>query len=366
MVDLDIVMKDTEELTPQKLGFQLEENIHLTFDSYGILCLREKEVNQKYGCKGIDHLFDYCGKRIFLQDKWENKTPNIRDIGYFHSCIDSIEKFYKVPSLYLFVSKKSPSKKGFEMINDHNLISVYSDQMDDLINKLKVKILPFLGIDDRKINELQIKQNEIINLENLMQKDCDNIIRILSSWKNLKNPTNILVMNMINTLTFHRDGNRMPELKPNDIYNEFLKIVKNYNPTQQIFDTANLFVCYLNQMISKGIEINHLNAKNEYKWKHVAFINPKLIQRSEYFANTNQYGFGLSSEYIEKNWKKLLDLTESQMQTLCYTILPNLQYYPINMTTSPQKLVNDFTKINQSSTILPTLIPISNSDSNSI
>ena len=133
-------------MTPQQLGFQLEDRIDKLFRSYNIRCYREKDIQQKYNCTGIDHILEHNGKRVYIQAKWEEKSPNIRDISHLYAEIQIVEKTKKYPSLYIFASKKSPTKRGYEKFAEHKINSIYNDDMNLLLRQLEQTICKFFNI----------------------------------------------------------------------------------------------------------------------------------------------------------------------------------------------------------------------------
>jgi hypothetical protein len=99
-------------MTPQELGFLLEQAIHNNLQQKNIYCLREKDIIKKYGkhITGIDHMIIFCDKIILIQAKWLKIKPTIVAINHFIRCVNLIKKNHKDKlCIPLYVSKYEPT-----------------------------------------------------------------------------------------------------------------------------------------------------------------------------------------------------------------------------------------------------------------
>jgi hypothetical protein len=118
---------------PYEIGQILEEHIHdiMTKTIIGksdykisevetpdhelkILAYRERDVRNLFGeeCAGIDHIFDVGDDiRIFVQDKFEDKSPTLRDVNHFIACVETVRmKSDRKYVLAIFACKIPPTQ----------------------------------------------------------------------------------------------------------------------------------------------------------------------------------------------------------------------------------------------------------------
>jgi hypothetical protein len=127
----------------------LEEHIHDIISStlneesgdHVITGYRERDIRNLYGdeCAGIDHIFDIDDDiRIFIQDKFEDKSPTLRDVNHFITCVETVKiKSDRKYTLALFASKITPTTNcakafsarcGYEFII--NSVSIFELALD--------------------------------------------------------------------------------------------------------------------------------------------------------------------------------------------------------------------------------------------
>lgn len=141
--------KVEETLTPQALGFFLEDKVNETLKShlrYYDFILREKEVKSKYGVNnsGIDHLISINNYIFCIQCKWENISSPIGKVNHFLMCINNIAKEHpEKKCIGIYLSKlpvSGPSERALSTnyIYSINIDNNGSDDMDCIIEKLLI------------------------------------------------------------------------------------------------------------------------------------------------------------------------------------------------------------------------------------
>lgn len=287
----------------KNMGNELEEKIHLAFNGYGIKCLREGAITKIYdGVTGIDHMFLYGGKVIFIQDKWEKKKPKTKDINHFASEIMLVKKVIKEPYIGIFVSKSEHSISGSQKLKQHGLFDVHNDDMGNVIAHLKSLVFDFFGINDN--GQLDIT-GDILMLKDLEEKNrsCLDMFKIaLSSWclshVNWSN-TSTQCKQMIECLD-------EPKLQLRKIYKQFYHIIMTYGPTFNAFEMYELYHNVMGCILPNIAEINRLKG-NEFKLEEPKSISQKYIDRATIFASE------IMNKYVATHWEIISKLSKQEM-----------------------------------------------------
>jgi hypothetical protein len=107
-------------MSQQDIGREFENEVHnrLFLHIKYTEILREKDVRSKYGIHNtcIDHMFEYNGLIICIQDKWEITPSPISKINHFIQCVTNINSQINKPSIGIYLSRvgiTKPSKEAF-------------------------------------------------------------------------------------------------------------------------------------------------------------------------------------------------------------------------------------------------------------
>jgi len=150
-------------------GRRLEASIHDILEPYVDKIITDDNKIKKYFASGavvgIDHYIEIGNYIITIQDKWEEKSPSIRDINHFTQATKVVEKYMKKNDkkllFLLFVSKKSITKNGIDIINECNnvLSSDIYFTIDDnsSIENLTLKVKNFV-LDKLDFHGIKIKK----------------------------------------------------------------------------------------------------------------------------------------------------------------------------------------------------------------
>ncbi len=151
-----------------------------THDELKIVAYRERDVRNLFGeeCAGIDHIFDVGDDiRIFVQDKFEDKSPTLRDVNHFIACVETVRmKSDRKYVLAIFACKIPPTqncirafatRQGFEFII--NTISIFELTLD-----IRARILHFIQhhkqdsslTDHPTISETETRGNLLAEMRN--------------------------------------------------------------------------------------------------------------------------------------------------------------------------------------------------------
>ena len=172
-------------LSPQKLGFELETMIHNKLCKYNIKCYRENEIKEIYNLNGVDHLIIHNNNIICLQDKWENKTPTIRDINHFIQTSNTILQNHNNMKLFgIFVSKKQCSPLGLDALKRCNFINIFDNIMISLVSCVEKEVIQSIlkiAMNDNINNDIKIQ-----SVDNNFEICKNDIKQCILHTKNIK------------------------------------------------------------------------------------------------------------------------------------------------------------------------------------
>jgi hypothetical protein len=241
-------------------GLKFESKIHDKFSEYPVFSLfREKEIKNMYGSEnsGIDHIIEYENKRIYIQDKREETSPNIRDINHFEVCSKNIElQVHSVGFLKLFVSKTETTINGDKTCCNNNIENIYESDEKKCIEKVFDRAIDFFGLRELISSYKIIKSS----LNPLFHKQFDEIFKNVKSAN--KNSNNIAVQPpvLISIQEVKQEKKDIDE----QVVNEMTKIkddVKSLfcqmNPSGEEADN-------LKRMLDKDIREFNMNGFREY------------------------------------------------------------------------------------------------------
>lgn len=290
-------------------GFELEDKLHDVLKLYNLFdCKREKDIKNIYGQQitGIDHMISYNHNKIYIQCKWENKKPSIRDINHF---IASVESIKCNNCLCLFVSKKEPTKNGFLIFNSKNIENrhiyqyIYCDNnIENLVDNVVVCILKYFRLDNKikknnaslLINKIkQDKKNKYDELENKSTILYNDISQIIN---NNYLPENSLSKNekhvLLNIIEAHKGKQIIQILKKK--YNHLESASRDIvRVSEQIFNK-------LNQINVLYSDINKLLDKTKYKLLNVPIITRAHIYKNDHADNLLSYKHEISENKFKK------------------------------------------------------------------
>lgn len=328
--ELIVVSNELKELTPRQKGLFLESLIDSTFKNLGVKCHREQYIYNNYGCWGIDHLLECNNKRVFIQAKWEEHAPSIRDMGYFFSCIYIVEKkeTKQYPSLKIFTSKLPTSKNGSYLISQLNIKSIYNSDMDHLCDLLKEEIMTFFDIDQKVLDEEKKTKDECIktNIDeiNVTLKKCKDIL--LDNWVNAQwGIVSKKSKAMIELLVLKEDN-----IEIEKIYKLLVKIITTYGPTFNAAQIYHQLIVNLKSLCNNLKSLHKLHGK-EYKIIDLGDLDDNIIMRA------NIFGISFEDSYIKKYWKDILDITNVDK-----SILKNIPNKDLKK--KPQKIIDEYKK----------------------
>ena len=161
-------------ISPQDLGFELEKQIHERLAKHNIKCYRENDIKQIYNLHGVDHLIIHNDNIICIQDKWEAKTPKLKDINHFIQTAITIHTNHNKCKLFgLFISKKPCSSGGIDALARYEFKNITCSIMINLIDDVEKEIIQ--NILNIKILNMRDNKPHII-----LQKEDDAHVKLIN------------------------------------------------------------------------------------------------------------------------------------------------------------------------------------------
>ena len=159
----------------QYIHNQLEGNVDKIISDD---CNIKKYFSSSGSVVGVDHYIEIGNYVITIQDKWEEKTPSIRDINHYIQSTKNIQSFIEVNNkellLGIFASKNPISKNGNDILNavNNDVSNIFfsiddNSSIENLALKVKNFILNKLDLHGIKIKE---KNTEIYTLRPYQKK----------------------------------------------------------------------------------------------------------------------------------------------------------------------------------------------------
>jgi len=172
-------------------GKRLEKLIHDEFKDFCRVISDDCNIKKEFSdgsVIGVDHYIEFDKYFITIQDKWENKTPCIRDINHFISATKNIETIVKKKSgriflFGIFASKNDFSKNGKDILKSSNnfasdkFYNIYDNSnIENLTSKVREFILERLDERGIKIKE---KNTEIYTLRPYQKDSVNNFLGMM-------------------------------------------------------------------------------------------------------------------------------------------------------------------------------------------
>jgi hypothetical protein len=292
----------------QKLGFELEKQIHDKLSQYKELtCYRENEIKQMYNLYGVDHLIIYNNIIICIQDKWECKTPSVRDINHFIQTAITIQTKYNNSILYgIFASKKPCSKTGLESLNRYKFKNIFTNIMSELVDNIEQDITNIckLVIAKPVLANIPIIDNKFELIKQLIREIIAHHIII----RNHHGASNIDI--------------KYTNFDIADKYHEFqFRGIQEYlyEKSQEYYSLAHnmlyeIYNCYTKLLkIRENIDtVNYPYMKKwEIKPKYRIYFNPVTISYICYFGYGGEY-----AKYGEVHFKKIIKMSMEEIASV--------------------------------------------------